>query len=132
MEKVDEAMESLSIRVRYAETDAMKIVHHSSYVAWLELARTEWLRLKGHAYDDLEAQGLQIPVLGLQLEYLKSAEFGDVVEVKLWPVYEKGVRFEFVYEVSKAGVLLTKGSTQHAFVKGGRPTRIPKWFLDFC
>ena len=43
-----------SIRVRYAETDAMGIVHHSRYFVWLELARVEWLRSLGFDYKTME------------------------------------------------------------------------------
>ena len=43
-------MESVTdIRVRYAETDAMGIVHHAAYVVWLELGRSDLLRSLGRA-----------------------------------------------------------------------------------
>ena len=45
------------LRVRYAETDAGGVAHHSSYVAWLEEARTEWMRQRGRSYADVEASG---------------------------------------------------------------------------
>ncbi len=119
------------IRIRYSETDAMGIVHHANYVHWLELARTEWLRKNGQAYEALEASGIQIPVLALELKYIKSCYFGQVVEVQLWPEIGKSARFQFLYELRVEGELVTKGSSQHVFLKGQKPIRPPEWMLVF-
>jgi acyl-CoA thioester hydrolase len=36
------------LRVRFAETDAMSVVHHAAYLPYLEVARVEYLRDRGH------------------------------------------------------------------------------------
>jgi len=41
-----------SIRVRYAETDAMGIVHHAVYPVWMELGRSDLLRQLGQSYAE--------------------------------------------------------------------------------
>ncbi len=51
-----------SIRVRYAETDRMGLLHHANYLIYLEQARTEMLRAQGFAYRDLEDQGFYLVI----------------------------------------------------------------------
>ena len=53
----------IPIQVRYAETDAMGVVHHSSYFVWLELARVEWLKSLGIDYKQMEQEGFFLPVV---------------------------------------------------------------------
>jgi acyl-CoA thioester hydrolase len=53
-----------AIRVRYAETDRMGLLHHAQYLVYLEQARTEVLRSQGLTYRDLEDQGF-LPQAGL-------------------------------------------------------------------
>ena len=46
------------IVARYAETDQMGIIHHSVYPIWFEAARTEFIKLSGITYTQLEQQGV--------------------------------------------------------------------------
>ena len=48
----------------------MGVVHHSAYLAWMEVARTDYLRERGISYRELEAQGFRMPVLGVEVRYL--------------------------------------------------------------
>lgn len=61
-----QSLETLAVettfRVRYAETDQMGIVHHASYVVWLEEARSQWMRAHGKSYAQFEKEGLQLVV----------------------------------------------------------------------
>ncbi|TVR45919.1 MAG: acyl-CoA thioesterase [Planctomycetota bacterium] len=68
---------SHQLRVRYAETDAMGVAHHSAYVPWLEEARIEALRQLGHSYKACEAAGVLMPVVDLHLQYRASLSFDD-------------------------------------------------------
>ena len=120
------------IEVRYAETDAMGVVHHSSYAVWFELARVQALRVLGLAYDRLEAEGFSLPVLKLEIEYLRPAKFGDFVRVQVDLEREGGILFHFVYEVFRGEELLARGKTSHAFTSQGKPVRPPKIFLDIA
>ena len=49
------------ILVRYGETDAMGIVHHSSYLAWFEVGRVELMRFMGHSYREVEKKEQPFP-----------------------------------------------------------------------
>ena len=63
----------IPIRVRYYETDCMGIVHHSNYVRYYETARTEMLREFGTTYQEMEREGVMLPVLDVQSHYITPA-----------------------------------------------------------
>ncbi len=87
------------IRVRYAETDAMGVVHHASYVVWLEVGRSEWMRRQGRSYADLEASGYYLPVVGLSLRYLASARYDELLTLRTWVAEAKSRLVRFAYEL---------------------------------
>ncbi len=120
----------LPITIRYAETDAMRVVHHSSYVVWLEAARVEWLREMGLPYHELEARGFNFSVIDLCLKYKASARFGDEVIVKVC-LKEFGSRgLSFVYQVLKGEQVLVDAETKHLCqTPEGKVMRIPSEIL---
>ena len=69
------------IRVRYKETDNMGVVHHSNYVNYYEVARTEMMRGRGLSYKEMEARGVMLPVREVQLNYLAPAYYDDLLTV---------------------------------------------------
>lgn len=103
------------LRVRYAETDAMGVVHHSSYVVWLEAGRSDWLRQRGTSYGEaFEAAGYCLPVVELSLRYLAPARYDDLVTVRTWVEELRSRRIRFGYEVvDAAGRPLAVGQTTH-------------------
>lgn len=120
----------LEITVRYAETDAMRMVYYANYFVYFEVARTTALAELGHPYAEMEARGFLIPVLDAQCRYLKPARYGDVLTLVTtrWRLGE--VRIGFDYEVLRQGELLATGSTRHAFVNPeGKPIRPPRELL---
>jgi acyl-CoA thioester hydrolase len=68
---------TVPLKVRYYETDAMGIVHHSNYIRWFEVGRTEYLKAAGLPYDELEAGGTACPVIAVRCDYLRSARFAE-------------------------------------------------------
>tara|TARA_B110000483_G_scaffold241309_1_gene323995 strand:- start:1533 stop:1928 length:396 start_codon:yes stop_codon:yes gene_type:complete len=120
------------VEVRYQETDAMGVVHHSVYAVWFELARIRGLRLDGFAYEELEARGQNIPVIGLHVEYLKSVKFGHMIEIRMDIEQESRMKFRFVYEAYVGDQKVATGYTQHAFTNSqGQPIRPPQEFIEF-
>ncbi len=120
---------TVSIRVRYAETDQMGVVHHAAYLPWLEVARTEYLRQRGLPYKTLEEQGISMPVLKVEVEYLKPALYDDQLSITAKLEAASAVRFQFAYEVRRDGgkTLLCRGRTFHAATgRDGRPKRVPE------
>ncbi len=119
-------MVRLPVTVRYAETDAMGVVHHSSYVVWLEAARVEWLERIGLPYTQIEAQGLAFAVVEIGLTYRHPARFGDQVEVETWLSEASSRTLKYQYRVWKGETLLAEGFTRHLCQdSGGKAVRIP-------
>ena len=75
----------IPIRVRYYETDCMGIVHHSNYVRYYETARTEMLREFGTTYQEMEREGVMLPVLDVQSHYITPAYDDDLLTVRDFP-----------------------------------------------
>ncbi|MFU8847479.1 MAG: acyl-CoA thioesterase [Opitutales bacterium] len=117
-------------RVRYAETDRMKVVHHRNYLVWFEAARIEMLDQIDLPYADVEAQGFFIPVISANIDYKKPAFFDDRIEVHLYMHEKPRARFRFDYEVRRNGEILATGYTTHGFMdENGKALRPPETFL---
>jgi acyl-CoA thioester hydrolase len=119
---------SHDIRVRFAETDAMGVMHHSSYVAFLEETRVEFLRALGRPYGELRAEGFELAVLELVLQYRQSARFEDVIRVYTRVRSMRGASFQMDYLLMIDGSICASGATVHGVVdQNGRATRAPAW-----
>lgn len=117
-----------SLRARFAETDAMGIVHHASYLAWLEEARVAYLRDLGHPYLELRESGIDFAVLEAFLRYLQPVRFDDVVQIHLVVAAVTRATFQLGYLLSVGGVATTTAVTVHGAVDPtGRPARLPTW-----
>src|SRR5690606_19913849 len=102
----------LQVRVRYAETDQMGVVYYGNYAQYFEMGRTEWLRSLGITYRWMEENGIQLPVLDLQVTYKKPAKYDDLLTIKTTLVKMPTVRIQFYYEIeSEKGELITSGTT---------------------
>lgn len=120
------------VRVRYAETDKMGVVYHSNYFIWFEIGRTDWLRDTGWTYREMEADGIQLPVIEAHCEYRQGARYDDDVEIKTRAQRLSPVRIQFEYEAIRTdGVRLATGHTVHATIdREGRPVRMPERVRD--
>lgn len=104
--------------VRYAETDAMGIVHHSVYLVWYEEGRSAWFRERigdPRGYALFEVEGLAFAVTEARARYVAPARYGDYVTVRAWPTAIRSRGFTMTYEVRQAatGALLNEGYTTH-------------------
>jgi acyl-CoA thioester hydrolase len=107
-----------TVRVRFCETDLMGIVHHGSYVSYLEVARVEWLRRRGVAYATWAERGLHWAVVEMSLKYRAPARFDDLLDVETVLGERKAASIRFDYRLLRAGdgVLLAEGATRLACV----------------
>ena len=87
------------VRVRYCECDPMNVAHHSSYVAWFELARTELMRNRGTSYADLERAGVLLMVTIMSVRYRSPVAYDDVVEVRVALEHVGRARLRHRYDV---------------------------------
>ena len=118
---------SISIRVRYAETDNMGVAYHGSYFIWYEVGRTELIRELGYAYQEMESDGVFMPVIEAHAHYLKPARYDDALELKSELTELIGIRIRIKYNLYHENVLLATGYTVHAFMdRQGKPTRPPE------
>ena len=107
-----------TLRVRYAETDAMGIVYHTNYIVWFEVGRGEYMHQQGHDYAQLETQGYYLPVIEVQARYVAPARYGDLVTVRTRVEEARSRQVTFAYEVVmvETGQLLATGLTKHICV----------------
>ncbi len=119
------------IRVRYAETDAMGIVHHAVYPIWMELGRSDLLRQMGQSYGEWEAQGFLMAVSELKLTYRAPARYDELVLVRTWVKSAGRRKVAFAYEVSREGTRLVDGETVHLIMgPDGRNRPLPEAMLS--
>jgi acyl-CoA thioester hydrolase len=120
------------VRVRFAETDAQGIAHHSVYLVWFELARIEYLERFRGGYPGLREGGIEALTTEVHVRYLAPARFDDRLAVRVRASDLRGARFRFEYVVERDGDQLADGWTAHACVdaRTHRPTRVPGWLAD--
>jgi len=118
----------LQIRVRYQETDGQGRVHHTNYINYFEIARTEMLRQSGRSYRDLESEGIMLVVTSVTCNYAQGANYDDLLTIKTKVTKAKGVRIHHHYEITNDEGLVAQGSTVVAAInKEGKVVRLPKW-----
>jgi acyl-CoA thioester hydrolase len=115
------------LRVRYAETDQMGVVYHANYFVWFEVGRVELLRALGHTYRELEASGINLPVIHAECDYRRPARYDDELEVRTTGRLISAVRVEFRYVLVRLAdhEVLATGRTEHVPLnRDGRPSRL--------
>jgi acyl-CoA thioester hydrolase len=119
------------IRVRFAETDAMGIVHHSRYLLYLEEARVAYLRHIGRPYPAWRAQGMDATVLEVHVRYLRPLRFDDEFDVHVALAEVSRTTFQMTYLLQRDGDACATGVTAHGLINsGGRPMRLPPWLVQ--
>ena len=118
------------VRVRYAETDQMGIVHHANYLAWFEVGRVELLRALGYDYKRMEEEGCRIAVAEVNIRYKQPAKFDDEIVIRTRVVKVRGPLVTVHYGVMRAadGAVLCEGETKHVAIgaEGMTRRRIPE------
>src|SRR5690554_6107441 len=89
----------LDLTVRFAETDAMGVVHHSAYIVWFEAGRIAWLEAAGVPYAQVSAAGYNFAVIEVSAHYRMAIRFGDPVRVITRLTMLRSRQIEFEYEV---------------------------------
>jgi acyl-CoA thioester hydrolase len=120
----------MTVRVRYAETDRMGLLHHANYLVYFEAARTELLRSQGLTYRDMEDRGFLLVLTRVEVRYKGPARYDDLLTIRTIVTRTTPVRIEHRYEVLRDGTLLAEGSTTLACVdREGKLQALPEWFL---
>src|SRR6266568_4088013 len=116
----------ITIRVRYAETDRMGLLHHANYLIYFEQGRVELLRAQGRSYKDLEDAGYLLVLTKIEVRYRRPVHYDDLLSVRTFVVRTTAVRIDHRYEVLRDGVLVAEGSSTLACVdREGNPHALP-------
>ena len=112
-------------RVRYKDTDQMGIAHHSNYIVWFEIGRTDLCRETGFTYKEIEARGLILVVTEVTCRYRVPYQYDDEVLIRTYVAEAASRAMKFGYEllnISGDRVHAT-GHSMHVWVD--RETRRP-------
>lgn len=121
----------IQIRVRYAETDRMGLLHHANYLVYFEQARTELLRGRSASYKELEDQGFYLVVAKLEVKYKQPAYYDDVLTVRTAVTRTSPIRIEHRYEVLRDGTVLAEAVSTLACVgPDGKLREMPAWLIE--
>lgn len=118
--------------VRYAETDAMGVVHHSVYLVYFEEGRSEYMRSLGGDYAEVETQGWRLPVTEAGMRVTGGRRYGERVRVRTWITESRSRRVSFAYEIvdPASGEVTATGTTRHVWTDAaGRVARRPGGWL---
>jgi acyl-CoA thioester hydrolase len=121
------------LRVRYAETDAMRIVHHGSYITYFEEGRSSYIRQRGHSYALMERSGFFLAVTEVCARYLKPAVYDEELLVVTWlsRLMSRGLTFEYEIVHAEDRSLLVTGMSKHVCIDAsGQPARIPETWRE--
>jgi acyl-CoA thioester hydrolase len=118
----------LRVRVRYPEADPMGRCHHSAFLVYFEMGRTELMRERGLAYADMEARGRYIAIAEVHVRYRGAARYDDELVVETWVEAARGARVVFGNRVVRpgadGGALVAEATVTGALVDArGKPQR---------
>ncbi len=116
----------IQVRVRYAETDRMGLLHHANYFVYFEMGRTELLRARGLTYRDMEDAGQLMVIVDIGCKYKRPARYDDLLTLRTTVERITRVKIIHTYRVSRDGVLLAEGHSTLACVdREGRLQALP-------
>ncbi|OJW24648.1 MAG: thioesterase [Planctomycetales bacterium 71-10] len=117
----------IQVRVRYAETDRMGLLHHANYAVYFEMGRTELLRSRGHSYREVEDAGFFLVIVDLECKFRQPARYDDLLTLRTTVARVTHVKIVHEYKLFRDGVLLTEGRTTLACVdREGKPQALPE------
>jgi acyl-CoA thioester hydrolase len=117
------------IRVRYQETDCMKVVYYANYLVYFEVGRVEYLRQAGLAMSEVDRR-VHLPVVETYVKYVRPARLDDLLDVRCWVSERRRASFRFSYEIAGEGrQTIATGYTQHACADPatGKLVAVPSW-----
>jgi acyl-CoA thioester hydrolase len=122
------------IRVRYADTDQMKVVYHGKYLEYFEVGRAALIRSLGLPYSELETRGILLPVIEAFAKYRKPAHYDDLLSIEAIVSDLPQATLKIDYHIFRncEEETLAEGYTVHSFfnVATGKPTRPPLYFMQ--
>ncbi len=115
------------VRVRYAETDQMGIVHNANYLVWFEVGRSEFCRAKGFSYKEMEEEENALMVVAESYcRYKSPAYYEDILTIRTRVEEIRSRSLRFIYEVHRASddMLIAEGETLHVVTDKDKKVRM--------
>lgn len=113
----------MRVRVYYEDTDIGGVVYYANYLKFIERARSEIFFAKG--LSPITNDGAFV-VRGIKAEYLKPALFGDILDINTKVLDIKAASISLFQEIYRGDERLFEAQIKLAFVKDGRPAKIPQ------
>lgn len=120
---------SWPVRVYYEDTDAGGVVYYANYLAFMERARTEWLRALGFAQPEMaRSHGVLFVVRAVHIDYFKPSRFDDSLQVTVEVVNVGGSRIRFLQQVLRGDEQIVRAEVDVVCVDTDsfRPARMPR------
>ena len=118
----------IQLRVRYAETDQMRVVYHANYLVWCEVGRTEYIRSVFESYAEVERKGVSLAVVEASLRFHAPARYDDLITVTttLREARSRTMTLDYVITNADTGEKLVTASTTLASTdQNGRLVSMP-------
>ncbi len=122
-----------SIQIRYDEVDKMGWVYHGNYAKFYHISRTELMRNIGLSDKDLEANGIFLPVIELNIKYIKPIYYDDQIIIKTVLQNIPSTRMVFSHEVrNKNNETINTAKSTVVFVnmETRRPMKAPDFIVN--
>ncbi len=116
----------LEIRVRYCECDPMGLVHHSNYLTYMEMGRTELLRSSGGRYRSMEEAGQFVVVVRADVRYRQPARYDDMIVVETTIAQVTAAKIVHHYVIRRETTVLVEADVTLAIIdRDGKLQRVP-------
>ena len=128
-EKREKITSEVEFRVRYGETDRMRVVYHPNYLVWCEIGRTDLIRKLGTSYAEIEKQGVMLAVVEASLRYHAAARYDDLIRVRtiVTDARSRSVTFDYTIENAETGArLVTARTTLASINEDGKLIAMPE------
>jgi acyl-CoA thioester hydrolase len=117
----------MTVRVRYAETDRMGLLHHANYFVFFEMGRTEMLRQKGVSYREIEDAGHYLVIVDIGCKFKRPAYYDDLLTIRTKVERVTHVKIIHGYQILRDELVLAEGHSTLACVdRDGRPQALPE------
>ena len=122
---------TIQLRVRYDEVDPMGFVHHSNYLRYFEIGRTELLRASGGCYREMEEAGQLVVVVRIDCRYRSPAKYDDLIDVHTGIDRVTAAKIIHQYTIKRDGEILVEATVTLCVIgRDGTIQRVPQVLLD--
>ena len=133
--KITELSDKTEVTVRFSEVDAMGIVWHGNFVKYMEDGRESFGRRFGLGYYDLYEQGLQVPLVKLDIDYKLQVKYGEQIVIETTWMNCDAAKILFKYRILRKadGAVLMKAQTTQVFLnmQGALELTNPEYYMEW-